>query len=107
MVNAEPYSTKLKIELTSHSTSEDEPPKISTSIEVDLTDENVHAWFTVFSRVLLQAGFSDYVVMSGATKLAFNEWRTPEDMRKVAKEYDLVLKEDLQTLENDEEKSDD
>jgi hypothetical protein len=40
-------------------------------------------------------GFSELSIMRGATNLAFREGRSQEDMRKVAKEYDLKLLEDL------------
>lgn len=93
MVNNE-YKTKLKIQLVSEGgRSMEEPAEVSTTIETDLTWSNVHAWFKVFSNVLLQAGFSERAIMAGGAQLAFNEWRSDEDMRSVAKEYDLVMAE--------------
>ena len=71
----------------------DDPVEVKTTIDADLTWGNVHAWFKVFSNVLLQAGFSERAIMAGGAQLAFNEWRSDEDMRSVAKEYDLVMAE--------------
>lgn len=70
-----------------------DPAEVKTTIEADLTWGNVHAWFKVFSNVLLQAGFSERAIMAGGAQLAFNEWRSDEDMRSVAKEYDLIMAE--------------
>lgn len=107
MVNSDPDSTKLKIELCYRSSLMESPTELNTVMEADLTHKNVHAWFSVFANVLLQAGFSEKVIMSGAAQLAFNEWRSIEDMRQVAEEYDLVLQEDLGSLKDQEEESDD
>lgn len=88
------YKVKLKIELVSEGgRSMEEPVEVKTTIDADLTWGNVHAWFKVFSNVLLQAGFSERAIMAGGAQLAFNEWRSDEDMRSVAKEYDLVMVE--------------
>jgi len=88
------YKTKLKIELVSENgRGMDDPVEVKTTIDADLTWGNVHAWFKVFSNVLLQAGFSERAIMAGGAQLAFNEWRSDEDMRSIAKEYDLVMAE--------------
>jgi hypothetical protein len=94
--NPDSNSTKLNIELIYQSTLEKQPSKFVTKTEIDLTDRDVHAWFFIFSKILNQAGFSDYTIMAGAAQVAFNEWNRPEDMRKLAKECDLMLLEDIE-----------
>lgn len=64
-------------------------PNYVLELSSDVKDFTVHEWFKLFEKVLLASGFSEYVVMSGACELAFNEWRDTADMRKVFKEYDL------------------
>ena len=49
---------------------------------------------TAHQQVLHLAGFSDRMIMNGATQLAFNEMRDIKDMRATAKIYDLKLLED-------------
>lgn len=106
IVNHE-YKTKLKIEIVSGAgRCMDEPAEVKTTIDADLTWGNVHAWFKVFSNVLLQAGFSERAIMAGGAQLAFNEWRSDEDMRSVAKEYDLVMVEHATEPEEPEESDD-
>lgn len=99
------HSTKLKIvlEIPSDNTL-DSASSVSTVIEATFEDSSVHAWFSVFDRVLKINGFSDFVIMSGATQLAFNEFRDEGEMRRVAKFHDLVLLEDINKTE---ESSDD
>jgi len=48
-------------------------------------------------------GFSEKNICSGGCQLAFNEYRTPEMMRQIAKEYDLKLLEDAGPAEDSEE----
>ena len=63
------------------------------TFEADMVDVSVHAWFEVFQNVLRAVGFSEGNIMSGACQLAFNEYRNPEDMKRVAAEHDLTLDE--------------
>lgn len=69
--------------------------EIHATIRSEMKDCDVHAWFEVFERVLLSAGFQEELVMKGACKLAFNECRAPDKMRRVASEFDLTLNEHL------------
>ena len=72
------------------------PQHISTNIMADLEDCDVHAYFKVFERILGMMGFSETVIMTGAAELVFNEFRDKAAMAKVAKNFDLILAEDLE-----------
>jgi len=88
--------TKLSITLeTSEGDRLDEPGPVSVTLSSEMSDCSVHAWFEVFQRVLALAGFNERVVMSGGCQLAFNETRSVDAMRDIAKQYDLRLLEDL------------
>lgn len=73
------------------------------TLEADMIDSSVHAWFEIFEKVLAYQGFSAKNICTGACQLAFNECRAPELMRQVAKEYDLKLLEDTGSAEDSEE----
>lgn len=89
------YYIKLTITLEQSGGAELSSPNATKSIlETDMVDCNVHAWFRIFEQVLREAGFSDEIIMIGGCELAFNELRSIELMRKVAKTYDLQLLED-------------
>lgn len=87
---------------------EDEKPT-SYGREVDKTvrisvprdDMNIHQYFNLFESFLRAVGFSDRLIMDGATQLAFNEWRDEKMMREIAENNELVMSEDLPTLVND------
>ena len=83
---------KLEIKLTDEPYSQgsiDEPGEMTTTWEADMDDCSVHAWFKVFESVLGAAGMTEKLIMRGACQLAFNEYRTTEDMVKLSKDYDL------------------
>jgi hypothetical protein len=83
---------KLEIKLTDERYSQrsiDEPGEMTTTWEADMDDCSVHAWFKVFESVLGAAGMTEKLIMRGACQLAFNEYRTTEDMVKLSKDYDL------------------
>jgi hypothetical protein len=83
---------KLEIKLTDEpyrKGSVDEPGEMTTTWEADMDDCSVHAWFKVFESVLGAAGMTEKLIMRGACQLAFNEYRTTEDMVKLSKDYDL------------------
>ena len=97
------YYTKLKITIEdSGGESLDATGPIVTTIESEMSDCNVHAWMTVFEKILTHQGFNELNVMKAGAQLAFNEMRSPEDMRKVAKEYDLKLLEDINDNNSDQ-----
>lgn len=68
-------------------------PTHDFTFEADMIDVSVHAWFEVFQSVLRAVGFSEGNIMAGACQLAFNEYRDPADMKKVAAEHELTLNE--------------
>jgi hypothetical protein len=76
----------------------DELPTHLFTLEADMADVSIHAWFEVFQNVLRGVGFSEQNIMAGACQLAFNEYREPEMMKKIASQNDLTLNE----FKNDE-----
>lgn len=69
--------------------------EISATIRSEMKDCDVHAWFDLFEKVLAMAGFQEVSIMQGACKLAFNECRPADLMRRVAHDFDLTLNEHL------------
>jgi hypothetical protein len=65
------------------------PAQMDVTVSADVTDANVHQWFALFQNILALAGYSERVIMDGACRLAFNEWRNQEDMKRLAHEYEL------------------
>ena len=78
----------------------DSAPEHEFTLEADMIDASVHAWFEIFEKVLAYQGFSEKNICAGGCQLAFNEYRTPEMMRQIAKEYDLKLIEDTGPAED-------
>lgn len=98
---ADKYYTKLSITIeTSEGERLDEPGAVTMTIASEMSDCSVHAWFELFQRVLAVAGFCERNVMAGGCQLAFNEARSVELMRDIAKQYDLRLLEDLPSDDN-------
>jgi len=81
----------------------DSVPEHEFTFEAEMIDASVHAWFGVFEKVLAYQGFSEKNICAGGCQLAFNEYRTPEMMRQIAKEYDLKLIEDTGPAEESKE----
>ena len=94
------HEATIKLEFDSDETF-DGLPEHTIEFRIDFADMTAHGWFALFEKILGVQGFSELNIMRGATNLAFREGRLPEDMRKVAKEYDLKLIEDL-AKSNDE-----
>ena len=67
----------------------DHPENMKMYWTSQMEDCSVHAWFKVFESVLGAAGFNEKLIMRGACELAFNDGRSPEDMKLLIKEYDL------------------
>jgi hypothetical protein len=78
-------------------------PGHTIQFTINFADMTAHGWFALFEKIMGVQGFSELNIMRGATNLAFREGRLPEDMRKVAKEYDLKLVEDLDKSDDDTE----
>lgn len=94
------HEATIKLEFDSDETF-DGLPEHTIEFRVDFADMTAHGWFALFEKIMGAMGFCELSIMRGATGLAFREGRSQEDMRKVAKEYDLKLVEDLDKA-NDE-----
>ena len=97
------YKAILKVqfdtEFSNHYTygvnDDDVLPEEHYTFEIPAQDLNTSQLFNFFGTVARAMGHTEIGIMKGACALAFNEMRSTEDMRKVAEEYDLKLKEDL------------
>ena len=90
----------LKYEATSdYPGCDDFLPNENFTYEFDCDDLTATQMFKAYEKFLLAAGFAEQSIMSGACSLAFNDWRTPELMKKVAEEHDLSLNEDANSRE--------
>lgn len=78
-------------------------PDHTVEFTIGFADMTAHGWFSLFEKILGVQGFSEINIMRGAAALAFREGRATEDMRKIAKELDLKLLEDLPAEDNDNE----
>lgn len=70
-------------------------PEEHITMEAPAHDLNVHQYFRLFRNFLLAVGMDDVNIAKGACELAFNEERGYDQMRRIAKEYDLFLAEDV------------
>jgi hypothetical protein len=98
------HEATIKLEFDSDETF-DGLPEHTIEFRVDFADMTAHGWFALFEKIMGAMGFSELSIMRGATNLAFREGRSTEDMRKVTKEYDLKLLEDLPESDDDTETS--
>ena len=73
-------------------------PEEHITMEIPSQDLTATQVFKFFRNFMLAIGYSPYSIMNGACSLAFCDEYNIEDMRKVAKENDLTLNEDLQEL---------
>ena len=64
-------------------------------ITAPAADLNAKQYFKLFEKFLLCVGMDPVSIHSGAMSLVFNDWVREEDQRKVCKEYDLTMNEDL------------
>jgi len=69
-------------------------PEQHITFEAPAEDLNATQLFQLFSKFMFSMGYAEKSIASGACYLAFNDMRSPEDMKKVADEYDLILAED-------------
>ena len=63
-----------------------------TAPAADLTAKQ---YFKLFEKFMLCVGMCPKSIRSGAMSLVFNDWTSEEDQRKVCKEYELTMDEDL------------
>jgi len=59
-------------------------------------DLNCKQYFKLFEKFMLCVGMCPSSIRSGAMSLVFNDMVKVEDQRKVCKEYELTMDEDLQ-----------
>ena len=80
----------------SHLGDEDFLPEEHFLITAPAGDLNCRQYFKLFEKFLLCVGMSPCSIRSGAMSLVFNDMVKEEDQRKVCKEYELTMDEDLQ-----------
>jgi len=64
-----------------------------TAPAADLTAKQ---YFKLFEKFMLCVGMSPCSIRSGAMSLVFNDYTNEEEQRKVCKEYELTMDEDLE-----------
>jgi len=64
-------------------------------ITAPAADLNVKQYFKLFEKFMLCVGMCPQSIRSGAMSLVFNDYVTEEEQRKVCKEYELTMDEDL------------
>ena len=65
-------------------------------ITAPAADLNAKQYFKLFEKFLLCVGMCPSSIRSGAMSLVFNDWVGLEEQRKVCKEYELTMHEDLE-----------
>ena len=65
-------------------------------ITAPATDLNSTQYFKLFEKFLLCVGMCPSSIRSGAMSLVFNDYVDEKEQRKICKEYDLTMNEDLQ-----------
>lgn len=96
-------NSKIKIQYDStaewgHLYKDEMLPEEHITMEIPSQDLTATQVFKFFRNFMLAIGYSPYSIMNGACSLAFSDEYDIEDMRKVAKENDLTLNEDLNDL---------
>ena len=64
-------------------------------ITAPAADLNAKQYFKLFEKFLLCVGMTPESIRSGAMSLVFNDCVREEEQRKVCKEYELTMNEDL------------
>ena len=65
-------------------------------ITAPAADLNAKQYFKLFEKFMLCVGMNPASIRSGAMSLVFNDWTSEEEQRKVCKEYELTMDEDLE-----------
>jgi len=81
---------------TSSWTSDDFIPEEHYLITAPAADLNCKQYFKLFEKFLLCVGMDPATIRSGAMSLVFNDYTGEEEQRKVCKEYELTMDEDLE-----------
>ena len=64
-------------------------------ITAPASDLNCKQYFKLFEKFMLCVGMCPASIRSGAMSLVFNDYVNEEEQRKVCKEYELTMDEDL------------
>ncbi len=80
---------------SSSSFDDDFIPEEHYLITAPAADLNAKQYFKLFEKFMLCVGMCPQSIRSGAMSLVFNEWVNEEEQRKVCKEYELTMDEDL------------
>jgi len=81
---------------TSSWTDDDFIPEEHYLITAPAADLNCKQYFKLFEKFLLCVGMDPVSIRSGAMSLVFNDCVREEEQRKVCKEYELTMDEDLE-----------
>ena len=65
-------------------------------ITAPAADLNAKQYFKLFEKFMLCVGMCPQSIRSGAMSLVFNDYVNEEEQRKVCKEYELTMDEDLE-----------
>ena len=80
----------------SHLGDDDFLPEEHFLITAPAGDLNCKQYFKLFEKFMLCVGMCPSSIRSGAMSLVFNDMVLEEEQRKVCKEYELTMDEDLQ-----------
>ncbi len=81
---------------TSSWTGDDFIPEEHYLITAPAADLNAKQYFKLFEKFMLCVGMDPKSIRSGAMSLVFNDYVSEEEQRKVCKEYELTMDEDLE-----------
>ena len=81
---------------SSFSGDDDFLPEEHFLITAPAADLNTKQYFKLFEKFLLCVGMSPVSIRSGAMSLVFNDYVDEKDQRKICKEYELTMDEDLE-----------
>ncbi len=70
-------------------------PEENYLITAPAADLNCKQYFKLFEKFLLCVGMDPASIRSGAMSLVFNDWVREDEQRKVCKEYELTMDEDI------------
>jgi len=80
---------------TSSWTDDDFIPEEHYLITAPAADLTAKQYFKLFEKFMLCVGMCPISIRKGAMSLVFNDMVTEEEQRKICKEYDLTMNEDL------------
>ena len=75
---------------------EDYIPEEHYLITAPAADLNARQYFKLFEKFMLCVGMCPSSIRSGAMSLVFNDYVLEEEQRKVCKEYEITMDEDLE-----------